>query len=137
MTVYTPTAEEGLFTPELKFGGQSTGLTYATQFGTFTRIGDLVFFNIHLHLSSKGSSTGDATIVGLPWRLQQAMLHLVVRDAPIPIDNQLLAVPDYPSDVDLTLYKILANRVLENLDHTNFTNDSFVYVSGTAKIVQA
>lgn len=135
MTEYTPTAEEGLFTPVLKFDGVDTGITYVTQSGTFTRIGDLVFINIHLHLSSKGSATGDATIVGLPFRLQQAMMHLVIRDAPINIDEQLLAVPDYPNDIDLTLYRILSNRTLEQIDHSHLNNGSYIYVSGVAKIV--
>lgn len=54
------------FTPVLAFGGGSTGITYTTQFGTYTRIGNTVRFKIYLVLSSKGSSTGNATITGLP-----------------------------------------------------------------------
>jgi hypothetical protein len=54
------------FTPTLRFGGGSTGITYTTQLGRYTRVGNLVAFNIVLILTSKGSSTGSATIAGLP-----------------------------------------------------------------------
>lgn len=59
--------EEGTFTPALKFGGATTGITYAVQSGVYVKIGRNVFFNIVLALSSKGSATGDATITGVPF----------------------------------------------------------------------
>lgn len=57
---------EGTFTPVLAFGGASTGITYSTQVGKYTRIGNIIYFSIGIALSSKGSSTGGATITGLP-----------------------------------------------------------------------
>lgn len=54
------------FTPVLKFGGGTTGITYTTQVAMYTQIGKLVYFNIFILLSNKGSSTGTATITGLP-----------------------------------------------------------------------
>lgn len=60
-------ANGGTFTPALKFGGGSTGLTYSAQNGTYSRIGSLVQFEITLVLSAKGSSTGNATITGMPF----------------------------------------------------------------------
>jgi hypothetical protein len=59
--------EEGTFTPVLAFGGGSTGITYATQVGTYTKIGRTVTVRFEIELSSKGSSTGTATITGLPF----------------------------------------------------------------------
>lgn len=58
---------EGTFTPALAFGGGSTGLTYSSRSGKYTRLGSVVFFYLELVLSAKGSSTGDATISGLPY----------------------------------------------------------------------
>lgn len=52
----------GTFIPTLSFGGSSTGITYSKQYGRFTRIGDLVFFNLDITLTSKGSATGNAVI---------------------------------------------------------------------------
>jgi hypothetical protein len=59
--------ETGTFTPELNFGGASTGITYSSRFGRYTRIGNVVFWDIDMVLTSKGSATGDATIAGLPF----------------------------------------------------------------------
>jgi hypothetical protein len=55
------------FTPQLAFGGASVGITYSTQVGRYKKIGSRVFFQIRLVVTSKGSSTGDATITGLPF----------------------------------------------------------------------
>lgn len=66
-TAAAQTYEEGSFTPVLAFGGGSTGITYTTQSGKYRKIGKIVFFEIFIALSSKGSSTGVATIAGLPF----------------------------------------------------------------------
>lgn len=60
--------KEAAFTPIVNFGGASVGVTYAAsgQIGTVTKIGNRVFFSVHIVLTSKGSSTGTLTIDGLP-----------------------------------------------------------------------
>lgn len=63
----------GGFTPILTFGGGSTGLIYATQQGRYFRIGNIVFFIIRIALSNKGSSTGAATISGLPYTAKDSI----------------------------------------------------------------
>jgi hypothetical protein len=55
------------FTPVLAFGGASVGVTYSTQVGRYKKIGSRIFFNVRLIVTSKGSSTGNATITGLPF----------------------------------------------------------------------
>jgi hypothetical protein len=54
------------FTPTLRFGGASTGITYTTQVGRYVQVGKQVMVFIALTLTSKGSATGAATIAGLP-----------------------------------------------------------------------
>jgi len=61
-----PVYETGTWTPTLTFGGGSTGLTYTSQEGFYTRIGNTVFATGGLILSAKGSSTGSAKIA-LPY----------------------------------------------------------------------
>ena len=61
--------DSGTFTPALDFGGAAVGLTYANRFGSYVRIGNLVWFTIDIELSAKGSSTGTANITGLPFDL--------------------------------------------------------------------
>lgn len=55
------------WTPVLRFGGASVGITYTTQIGYFTRIGNMVFCRMRMLLSNKGSSVGVATVAGLPY----------------------------------------------------------------------
>src|SRR5690349_12758308 len=59
--------ETGSFTPVLKFGGATTGITYSTQTGSYIAIGSLVFVSVNITLTSKGTATGTATIEGLPF----------------------------------------------------------------------
>jgi hypothetical protein len=59
--------EEGTFTPTLKFGGGNTGITYALQAGTYTKIGNRCMADWRVSLSAKGSSTGSATVEGMPF----------------------------------------------------------------------
>lgn len=58
---------QSTFTPVLKFGGGTTGITYSIQTGHYTKIGALVHVKFDIALTSKGSSTGAATITGLPF----------------------------------------------------------------------
>jgi hypothetical protein len=59
--------EEGTFTPSLVFGVGSTGMTYSSQLGKYTKVGRQVTIEIKIVLTAKGSSTGPATITGLPF----------------------------------------------------------------------
>ena len=59
--------EEGVATCGISFGGASVGITYAANSCTYTRIGRQVHVEGIIYLSSKGSSTGDARITGMPF----------------------------------------------------------------------
>jgi hypothetical protein len=59
--------EEGTWTPNLQFGGASTGITYLVRNGFYTKIGNIVIGTAWIFLTSKGSATGDATLAGLPF----------------------------------------------------------------------
>ena len=61
--------EEGTWTPDLRFGGSSSGMSYDSNSrnGEYTRIGNLVTFSFRFTLTSKGSSSGSALVYGLPF----------------------------------------------------------------------
>ena len=61
--------EEGTWTPALDFGGGTTGITYSTQVGKYTKIGNLVVVSWRIYLANKGSSTGHAHVGGFPYQL--------------------------------------------------------------------
>jgi hypothetical protein len=60
--------EEGTWTPGFAFGGGSTGITYnGATAGRYVKIGRFVHLTGFLGMSNKGSSTGVATMTGIPF----------------------------------------------------------------------
>lgn len=59
--------EEGTFTPVLEGSGGTSGQTYTTQLGWYVKIGQQVNATFYVHLSAKGTITGDVIISGLPF----------------------------------------------------------------------
>ena len=59
--------EEGTWTPGLAFGGGTTSLTLSEAVGNYTKIGHMVYVNAAITVSNKGSSSGAATVTGLPF----------------------------------------------------------------------
>lgn len=66
MPLSAPIQSGGTFTPSLTFGGAAVGLVTTTNVGTFTRVGDRIFYSIQIILSAKGSSVGAVAISGFP-----------------------------------------------------------------------
>jgi hypothetical protein len=59
--------EEGTWTPNFLWGGAASGITYGNRVATYTKIGNRVFFHMFVDYGSRGSSTGNFTITGLPF----------------------------------------------------------------------
>lgn len=59
--------EEGTWTPTLRFGGLSTGITYSAQQGNYIKIGRSVSAQFYMVLTSNGTATGAATLAGHPF----------------------------------------------------------------------
>lgn len=57
----------GIFTPGVSFGNATTGITYTTQTGYYTKIGNVVHAWGYVQLSSNGSASGYMRITGLPF----------------------------------------------------------------------
>ena len=55
------------WTPELRINNSATGITYTTREGLYTKNGNMITVSGFIQLSSKGASTGDVTIAGLPY----------------------------------------------------------------------
>lgn len=126
--------EEGSFTPALKFGGNTTGITYVTQSGRYTKIGRLVTVEIFLHLSSKGSATGTATVTGLPFS--------TVLTAPMqPLTSNMTLTGPSTALIDggtaiVYLYYLSTSswNIQDAMYSTNFNNNSVVYLTATYSV---
>lgn len=64
--VTTPSTTCGANTPTLAFGGASVGITYSTRTCQYVKVGKHVIVELAITLTSKGSSTGAATLSGFP-----------------------------------------------------------------------
>jgi hypothetical protein len=128
-----PFQSTGTFTPAITFGGGSTGITYTTQTGAYTRIGDLVALQLHILLSSKGSSTGTAAVTGLPFTTL--------------VDSGVLGGVAWANLSGLTgnLFAQVAGSTTANLRcggaasvgglaDTNFTNTSEIWLAGVHRV---
>ena len=125
--------EEGTWTMGVSFGGASTGVTYTNNTGTYTKIGRKVTVNGYLLLSSKGSSTGNATITGLPFTIgdggaYSSAASLWTRS--ISFLNQFQAIGT-TNTTSITFWEVTTGGVLTSLDDVNFANNSDFIISFT------
>ena len=60
------------WTPAISFGGGTTGITYSSQYGKYTKTGNMVTVSGRIALTNKGSSSGTARITGLPYAVASA-----------------------------------------------------------------
>jgi len=124
--------EEGTWTPSITFGGAAVGITYSGYTGgTYSKIGNRVFVTAIVELSNKGSSTGSARIIGLPFtsasgtaRYLSAMLG----------GGSFTYTGQFYGEIQENTSSILLNNTTEagsssNLTNTNFTNSTFIIIS--------
>lgn len=117
--------EEGTFTPTLRFGGASVGITYSVQSGTYTKTGRVVVAQVKITLTAKGSSTGIAQIAPLPFTAQAQDFHGSVSfySAMSGLSNNVLPYVSASSAViTLTTGGAAAAAFLAETNFTNTTN---------------
>jgi len=125
----------GTWTPGIEFGGASVGLTYvASPGGAYTQILDLIFIVGHVALLTKGTSTGSATLTGIPFQAS----HSTYQNGAIQIAYAsdfagLTSVPALrasSSGMYLTFKDWGAAGNTTDLDDTNFTDNTNLYFVG-------
>lgn len=122
---------DGTWTPSLAFGGSTTGITYASRWGIYTRVGNLLSVSALLSLSSKGAQTGAAKIFGLPVLVRTGYAATL---APVwfSMAASLVAMSGIISGVDggIDLYGATAAAAsLSALTNASFGNASILYLS--------
>ena len=132
-----PVYETGTWTPSITFGGGSTGITYTTQEGFYTRIGDTVWVSAYVLLSSKGSDTGTALVNGLPFTASNSAASsqsLTVGNAAnaASLTSAITAyVTDNGTTINLVDWGATGSAVL---DDTNFAATTALSITGTYQI---
>lgn len=118
----------GAVTPGISFGGASTGVTYATQFGTRIYLGGFVFVIGGYTLSAKGSSTGAARITGLPVAVRNnadSVGAVTLRFVNVTYTGLVQGYTAMNSTT-INLEDMTEAGTVASLDDTNFANNSEV-----------
>ena len=115
-------ASNSTWTPTLAFGGNSVGITYSARAGTWKRAGDLIVANFSFVLTSKGSSTGAATISGLPVSMTGSVCWRYATGLASGVNGLISYVSNTQT---LTLLKF-ASGAVSGLFDTDFTNTTYI-----------
>jgi hypothetical protein len=126
--------EEGTWTPSVAFGGASVGVVLSVANGaTYTKIGRQVTVNGFFAITSKGSSTGAATITGLPFTIGNgaqfyAAASLFTEN--ISFVNVLQGRGDNNTTV-IQLFEVTVLGALTTITDADFANNSNINLSLT------
>jgi hypothetical protein len=118
------------WTPIIYFGSGSVGVTYQLQTGKYTITNGIVHFYGEFFLTSKGTSTGNASIQGLPFPLGQTNVYSIsvtYQANMISVTNQIQGNIYAQSSISLTQ---ISSGALAALTNANFSNISIIYFSG-------
>lgn len=128
--------EEGTWTMGVSFGGGTTGITYSYNTGYYTRIGNIVIISGLCVLTSKGTSTGDAVITGLP----STVVNNAAGYAPVTLSfcnitfaNQFEGEAVINTTV-IYLYEITEAGVRTTLTNADFADNSSFLVNCTYRV---
>ena len=127
--------EEGTWTPVIAFGGNSVSAAYDNSVrGNYTKVGNLVTVTVRMVLTSKGSSTGSATVRGLPFTATSNAASTsggCIGDvAGLTFANQLLLrIGD--STTFMEVQEVTEGGSLSALTNSNFTDSTRLSWSAT------
>lgn len=125
--------EEGTWTIGISFGGASSGITYSLNQGTYTKVGRKVTVTGLLSMTSKGSSTGNAKITGLPFGVPNnnafySAASLYITNVSFLNVYTAIAVPNTST---LDLYEITTLGASSLLTNADFSNNIDLVISLT------
>jgi len=115
------------FTPAITIGGSTTGITYTGQVAYYYQIGSIVYFNLHVVLSSKGAQVGNVKVTGFP---TATGTHGTNNNVSVPILQNCTLTASYTglvfqfdnSAASGTLYQNSPTLTLANLTNTQISN---------------
>jgi hypothetical protein len=115
--------EEGFWSPVLQFGGATVGVIYSIRIASYTKVGNTVVARCIIFLNNKGSSTGSATITGLPFTSSEASTasrygdRVSAHQVTVATSGTTIALVDRPSG---------PLNTAADLDDTDFANTTYL-----------
>lgn len=122
------------WTPSITIGGSSTGITYNVQEGYYTKIGNVIYFNLHISLLSKGAQTGDIEIPTLPvtpgakGALNRINMQFDSASPPGSYTQLAMLLNNSSPIVILTWFG--ANNAILIADNTTISDSTSIYATG-------
>ncbi len=124
----------GTFTPALNFGGAAVGITYSSQNGQYTQIGNTIFFTFVLDMTSKGSSVGAATITGFPVTSgthgNNCMAPFVMQRLTLTTNYTVALFQMGNSSTTASLFQQGSGQAFATLTDTNFASNTTIFCEG-------
>ena len=125
--------ERGNFNPTWRFDPtNATSVTYNSNEGTYVKVGRLVYFALHLHLSSKGtlpSGAGYAQIEGLPFAVDaNGGFGVIAYYDNFGSYNPSVARVTPSEQIYIAQHN--SGGYSQDLQHTHMNNSSRMYVGG-------
>ena len=124
--------EEGTWTPAVSFGNASVGLTYADRTANYTKVGSLVTITAYILLSSKGTSTGQLIISGLPFSASNYTATASFFNRLSFADNPQTFINN--NDTRIKYYEIANSGTVSTLLDSNCLNNTEIMISGTYQV---
>jgi hypothetical protein len=125
--------EEGTWTPGIAFDGNSVGVTYLVREASYTKIARQVTATGVFVLTSKGSSTGQVTITGLPFSIPNELNKFSsasVRCIGVSFANQFQA-EGVINTTTILLSETTEAGITTNLTQSDIANDANIIVTLT------
>jgi hypothetical protein len=124
------TYETGTFTPTFVFSGGSTGITFSQQVGSYIKIGNLVQFDLSITLTSKGTSTGNASVGGLSFTPSGVHNGTMRHKSFTFTGDGIIPLIRDAGGFDILFQAIGSGATLTNLTDTAIANNSAFTISG-------
>jgi len=121
--------EEGNFTPGIRIGGATTGITYdgENNIGQYTKVGRRVRCKMRLALTAKGLLTGNIELTGLPFTKSAALSNIALSFG-WASNFTCTGIPILSVDASSTTGPIYAlattNGALTNLTHATLADNT-------------
>lgn len=123
---------ETAFTPELRIGGVTTGITYSSRSASYSKSGAVVTFKSILILSSKGGLTGSVEIWNLPFPTTSNGTPLPVRYNNLSTAGLSVYADIVSASTKIRLTKMTSGGTsLAVLDGTDISNTFNVTIGGS------
>jgi hypothetical protein len=115
----------GTWIPEIAFGGASVGVTYTSREGVYEWNGNSITAYFKISLASKGSSTGNATITGLPYAALVSGVGSIGKYNTFTTNvPQLLSITNATQIIDVKAFGAASETLLTD---ANFNNTSVIH----------